>query len=205
MNNCKELPQALLEDAQQKWAAFKKSAESANTPVSRDPIIVSSMRRVFAFSDFVAESCIRDPSLLHDLIQSGDLQRHYSPDDFVQPLVRKLKGLCQEDELKRILRKFRRREMVRIAWRDLDGRADLAQTVADLSSLADACLEQTYRLLFQWQCEKFGTPTAADGSAQNLVILGLGKLGCRDCAQLQPLVQELHIIGVLAHLSLDGE
>jgi glutamate-ammonia-ligase adenylyltransferase len=79
-----------------------------------------------------------------------------------------------------MLRVYRRREMVRIAWRDLAGWTDLAQTVADLSSLADACLEQAQRLLFQWQCEKYGTPAAADGSEQGLVILGLGKLGARE-------------------------
>ena len=180
MKQTGELPEELVEDAQQKWDAFKNSAESVNIPLPRDTLIVSSLRRVFAFSDFVAESCIRDPSVLHDLIQSNDLQSHYSAGDFEQSLSQKLNGVSQEEELNRILRKYRRREMVRIAWRDLDGRADLAQTVADLSAMADACLQQAYRLLFQWQCKKFGTPTAADGSVQNLVILGLGKLGARE-------------------------
>ncbi|MBW2408454.1 MAG: bifunctional [glutamate--ammonia ligase]-adenylyl-L-tyrosine phosphorylase/[glutamate--ammonia-ligase] adenylyltransferase [Deltaproteobacteria bacterium] len=175
-----ELPKELLEDAQQKWDAFKSSAESSGIPLPRDPEIVSSLRRVFAFSDFVAESCIREPDLLHDLIHSGDLQRHYAPNDFIQPLIQNLEGVNQEDELNRVLRKYRRREMVRIAWRDLDGWADLAQTVTDLSAMADTCLEQAYRLLFQWQSEKLGTPTAADGSVQNLVILALGKLGARE-------------------------
>jgi glutamate-ammonia-ligase adenylyltransferase len=180
MNNYREFPKELEEDSQNKWDAFKSSAESAGIPLPRNPELVSSLHRVFAFSDFVAESCIRDPALLHDLIQSGDLQRDYAPNDFIQALIQNLKGVHQEDELNRVLRKYRRREMVRIAWRDLDGRSDLAQTVADLSAMADALLEQAYRLLFQWQCEKLGTPTAADGSVQNLVILGLGKLGARE-------------------------
>jgi glutamate-ammonia-ligase adenylyltransferase len=180
MKQTDELPKELVEDSQNKWNAFKNSAESVGIPLPRDPVIVSSLRRVFAFSDFVAESCIRDPSLLHNLIQSGDFQRDYLLDDFAQPLADKFKGISQENDLSRILRKYRRREMVRIAWRDLEGWADLAQTVADLSAMAGACLEQAYRLLFQWQCEKLGTPTAADGSVQNLVILGLGKLGARE-------------------------
>jgi glutamate-ammonia-ligase adenylyltransferase len=180
MDNLKELPSGLAEDAQNKWDAFKNSADAANIPLPQDPIILSSLRRVFALSDFVAESSVRDPSILLDLIESGDLQRSCSAEDYLQTLAEKLNGLDREDELGRIIRKYRRREMVRIAWRDLAGWADLAQTVADLSSLADACLEQTYRLLFEWQSEKFGTPTAADGSRQNLVILGLGKLGARE-------------------------
>jgi glutamate-ammonia-ligase adenylyltransferase len=180
MKQIKELPSELTRDAQQKWDAFKNSAESNGIPLPRDPAVVSSMRRVFAFSDFVAECCIRDPGLLHDLIQSGDLQRRYSPEDFAQTLPQKLNGVDQEDALNRRLRQYRRREMVRIAWRDLDGRADLAQTVADLSALADECLQQTLDLLYQWQCEKFGVPTSENDSKQNLVILGLGKLGARE-------------------------
>ena len=109
MNNIKDLPKELADDALNKWDAFRNSAESVNIAQPQDPIIRSSLRRVFAFSDFVAESCIRDPSMLHDLIESGDLQRQYSPDDFLQSLAKKLKSVSQEDELNRILRKYRRK------------------------------------------------------------------------------------------------
>jgi glutamate-ammonia-ligase adenylyltransferase len=85
-----------------------------------------------------------------------------------------------EDSLMRRLRHCRRREMVRIAWRDLAGWADLAETMADLSAFADACLHRTLQILYRWQCDKSGIPTAADGSQQHLVILGLGKLGAGE-------------------------
>ena len=39
------------------------------------------------------------------------------------------------------LRRFRRRHMVRIAWRDIAGWADLDETLHDLSALADACIQ----------------------------------------------------------------
>ena len=35
--------------------------------------------------------------------------------------------------------------MVRIAWRDIAGWADLDETLRDLSALADACIEFAYR------------------------------------------------------------
>ena len=180
MKQFNELPDILAEDSQQKWNAFKNSAESADIPPPQDPVILSSLRRVFALSDFVAESCIRDPALLHGLIQSGDLQRQYSQNDFSESLSAALKSISEEDALSRLLRKYRRREMVRIAWRDLAGWSDLSKTVAELSALADACLQQSLELLFQWQCQKFGVPASADGAGQNLVILGLGKLGARE-------------------------
>lgn len=46
--------------------------------------------------------------------------------------------------LQHILRRFRLYEMVRIAYRDLAGRADLEETMADLSALADACVNHAY-------------------------------------------------------------
>jgi len=67
--------------------------------------------------------------------------------------------------------------MIRIAWRDLAGWADLSQTMADLSALADACINQALLLLYEWACQKYGIPEGYDGSPQHLVVLGMGKLG----------------------------
>ena len=67
--------------------------------------------------------------------------------------------------------------MVRIAWRDLAGWADLSETMADLSALADACIDQSVSFLHEWQCSENGIPTGDDGSDQHLVVFGMGKLG----------------------------
>ena len=42
------------------------------------------------------------------------------------------------------LRRFRKRHMVRIAWRDIAGWADLDETLRDLSALADVCIGFAY-------------------------------------------------------------
>jgi glutamate-ammonia-ligase adenylyltransferase len=135
---------------------------------------------VFAFSDFVAENCTRHPALISDLVESGDLQRSYSQHHFSETLKTVLINVKNETALIQILRVFRRREMTRIAFRDLAGWSNLAETVTDLSNLADTCLEQTASILYDGLSEKFGKPTAEDGSPQSLIILGLGKLGARE-------------------------
>jgi glutamate-ammonia-ligase adenylyltransferase len=84
------------------------------------------------------------------------------------------------EDLAARLRRFRRRELVRIAWRDLMGSADLAATTSDLSDLAEACLDQALGWLYGRQCAEQGTPTAADGTPMGLVVLALGKLGARE-------------------------
>jgi glutamate-ammonia-ligase adenylyltransferase len=174
------LPDILQKDLETKWEAFKDSAKKAGIHLSQDPPILDALQRVLALSRFVAENGIRKPALISDLIDSGDLQRRYAPKDYHQKLKTILSDTTDEAALNRNLRTFRRREMLRIAFRDLCGWSDLAETVTDLSTLADTCLEQTVAILTRWLSERLGEPIAEDGSRQNLVVLGLGKLGAGE-------------------------
>ncbi len=154
--------------------------ESLGVELPDDPSVKTALKQVFGFSEFVARTCQRYPELLDDLLKSRDLQKKYSPDEFSGRLNDILGGVSTGSELASLLRRYRNREMVRIAWRDLAGWADLSETMADLSALADTCIENTFSLLHKWQIKKYGVPVGADGSHQKIVILGLGKLGARE-------------------------
>ncbi len=175
-----DLPEMLVKDLTKKWEALERSCAEHKIGLPQDSQILHALQRVFAFSDFVAGNCIRQPSLISDLIQSGNLQRRYSRHDFYEMLKLTLGDVKDEAALIQILRAFRCREMTRIAFRDLAGWSKFAETVTDLSGLADSCLEHTAAILYHGLAEKFGTPAAADGSPQHLVILGLGKLGAGE-------------------------
>lgn len=140
--------------------------------------LIQSIPKVWCCSEFVAESCTRKPELWVDLVNSGDLDSLYSE----QIYQIKLANLVVPDEVELMtqLRNFRRREMVRIAWRDLAGWADLDETLMDLSRLADACIQYALAFLYQKACELRGTPVLADGSPQQIVVLGMGKLGAYE-------------------------
>ena len=181
MKTITDLPDILVQDLESKWEAFEKSCDQDKISPPRDGPILQALQRVFAFSNFVADSCVRDPSLLADLIDSGDLQRPYDLQDYDQKLAKPLSGnIADESTLHRCLRNYRRREMIRIAFRDLCGWSNLAETVTDLSNMADTCLDRTTAILTGWLSDQYGVPTAEDGSRQQLVILGLGKLGARE-------------------------
>ena len=167
----------IADQANDKWLTYLRAADTAGILPVKDPEHIIRLKQVFAFSDFVAAGCIRDPAMPVDLIDSGDITRRYPGDEYHLKLKPLLSDATDEETLGRLLRRYRRRELVRIAWRDLSGWADLSETVSDLSAFADACLEHALNILHQWQCRRFGTPTAADGSKQRLVVLGLGKLG----------------------------
>ena len=174
------LPEILAADAETKRARLQQALGEAGRCLPSEADFPDQLLRVLAFSDFVAESLIADPSLLIDLWSSGELHKAAAPGETAARLAAVLEGSLEAEDLAVRLRRFRRREMVRIAWRDLLGRADLAEVTADLSDLAGACLEQALFRLFRRQCAEQGTPVSFDGAPACLVVLGLGKLGARE-------------------------
>ncbi len=175
-----ELPPALAEDAANKWTAFCQAARAAGLRIPEDPAFAAEVQRVFAFSEFAAQSAARDPGVVVDLWASADIDAAYAPGRYRGLLAEALAAVDSEADLATALRKLRRREMVRIAWRDLAGRAELAVTMAELSRLADACIAQALKRLNDWQCAECGTPLDARGLPQSLVVVGMGKLGARE-------------------------
>jgi len=150
----------------------------AELNISQSPEVSASIAKVWCSSLFVAESCTRKPELLVDLVNSGDLSAIYNENSYAERLARK--PVESQAELMTKLRDFRRREMIRIAWRDLSGWAELSETLADLSHLADACIQYALDFLYQEACELRGTPLLPDGSPQQIVVLGMGKLGAYE-------------------------
>jgi len=137
--------------------------------------------RVTAGSDFVAEQVQRDPAFLLELAATGELERGLQPGEMGAQLEALLHDCADEDDLGRRLRRFRRRQQVRIIWRDLTRRSDLAGTCRDLSDLADACIDQSLGWLYQRHCQQFGVPIGnRSGLPQKLIVLGMGKLGAGE-------------------------
>ncbi|MHB8668004.1 MAG: bifunctional [glutamate--ammonia ligase]-adenylyl-L-tyrosine phosphorylase/[glutamate--ammonia-ligase] adenylyltransferase [Burkholderiales bacterium] len=142
---------------------------------------LETLPRVFGASEFVARSCAQHPTVLRELIESGDLFRACAEGEMTPRLTRALANAADETELKTRLRVLRRREMVRIAWRDLAGWADLEESMATLSQFADACLDGALAKLHVWAVAKHGEPRAASGATPpRLVVLALGKLGGQE-------------------------
>ncbi|KFX71412.1 bifunctional glutamine-synthetase adenylyltransferase/deadenyltransferase [Pseudomonas taeanensis MS-3] len=139
------------------------------------------LRRVTAASDFVVQQALRDPQMLLELAESGELERPLQAGELRAQLAAQLLECEGEDELGRRLRRFRNRQQLRIIWRDISRQADLIETCRDLSDLADSCIDLAYHWLYPQHCAQFGTPIGRrTGQAQHMVILGMGKLGAHE-------------------------
>lgn len=137
-----------------------------------------SQEKVWTCSDFVARLCLLRPEMLTDLHESGDLYRAYDVEEFSSQLSLLAENTATEDELKSTLRKSRQREMLRIAWRDLSGWADLNETMTTTSALADGLVTAAYKWLDADLSAKHGVPSeASTKEPARFVILAMGKLG----------------------------
>ena len=175
------MPGALRHHVEQAWDIYIESIAKAGLDVPGHPDFIKILYKVWAYSDFVAQSCVLHPGLINDLLDSGDLLSDYRPDEYHAKLKNQLGKVKDQGTLEVLLRTFRRREMVRIAWRDLAGWASLKETMRDLSALADACIDHTARILYQWQSGEMGVPMGGHNKTpQSLVIIGMGKLGASE-------------------------
>jgi glutamate-ammonia-ligase adenylyltransferase len=174
-----KIPIPLRGGVETHWHGLRE--RMAHLPRQEPETWVPVLPRVFAASEFVARLCVQHPELLPELLKSGDLLRAYSPGELTRRVVRELANAADEAALKTRLRLLRRREMVRIAWRDLAGWADLRETLATLSEFADACVHEAQEKLHAWACAKNGAPHGEhSGRPQKLVVLALGKLGGQE-------------------------
>ncbi|MDF1528813.1 MAG: bifunctional [glutamate--ammonia ligase]-adenylyl-L-tyrosine phosphorylase/[glutamate--ammonia-ligase] adenylyltransferase [Sedimenticola sp.] len=168
------------EEANKRWCDWRSDSPVIAESLCSAKGFEQELLKVWEGSDFVVQCCVREPELLVRLQQSGQLSESYAEGDIASQLASILAEVTDEVGLQHHLRRFRNEQMVRIIWRDLSQRAPLAETLADLSGLADACVDQALRLLYGWAIEKQGVPRNEAGVQQSLVVLGMGKLGARE-------------------------
>ena len=85
-----------------------------------------------------------------------------------------------EDELKQALRRLRQRVMATLIVRDLGGHAPLAEVVETMTQLAEITTNFAACFIHRQLATQFGEPLDAQGQAQRLLIVGMGKLGGRE-------------------------
>ncbi len=153
---------------------IKARATNANASMA----ILDTIRHVLSVSPFIARTAQTVPGFWVDILPI--LEHPDQPGDLSDRLKRQLDELDDPADFDHLLRGFRRNEIIRIAWRDLCGWADTAETLLDLSTLADVCVQAAHDIHERALIDRFGVPRDDAGGRQGMVILGMGKLGGQE-------------------------
>lgn len=134
--------------------------------------------RAVAMSDFVWNTLQKQPELLSIWLTTPPDEQNCS--DYAERIGALLEKVDDEHSLQRELRLFRHRELAALSYIQSNN-SHLVQVVFEkLSDLAESLILAARDWLFQRMCQDFGTPMNEQGEIQELVILGMGKLGGRE-------------------------
>jgi glutamate-ammonia-ligase adenylyltransferase len=85
-----------------------------------------------------------------------------------------------EATLRAALRDLRTWVMCHVLTRDLGGEADLAEVTETMTVLAETTLRSAHELLRAALVQRYGAPLSPTGWEQELLVIGMGKLGGRE-------------------------
>jgi [glutamine synthetase] adenylyltransferase / [glutamine synthetase]-adenylyl-L-tyrosine phosphorylase len=142
--------------------------------------IIASAPAVLAASDFLLDALCRDPDLIAALASRAD--QHFAGAPIALPPLPPdpatgAEHAAGEAQFMAALRRWRRAEFSRIAWRDLAGWASLAETLADLSRAADLAVVLAHEVALRTLSARYGQPRSPARVPQQLIIVAMGKLG----------------------------
>ena len=141
---------------------------------------IAQIKQAFGLSDFIAGSAYKQPELLAQCFDEGLFEQAERCDAIKAELALRLAACQDETKLHTLLRQFRRKHMLIIAWRELLGKSDLSESLSHTSCLADELISQSSLWLYQKQCAEVGEPRNKEGVAQPFYILAMGKLGGKE-------------------------
>ena len=104
----------LQQETEKHWRQWCEKLTEAGLAPPEDAGFKSQLMQVWEASDYVLQSALREPGLLGELQADGELARTYVPDEMAQRLRELLAGVTDEASLGKRLRRYRRRQMVRI-------------------------------------------------------------------------------------------
>jgi glutamate-ammonia-ligase adenylyltransferase len=135
-------------------------------------------------SPFLVNLMYKAPEILVWLFLENGIELARSAEDMQMAVQVMVNEKTDFIELQKQLRCFKRREIVRIAARDLNGLAPLEEVMAELADLASSTLQVAYQVCRCCLIRDHGAPLLAGDAATvreaEMTVIGMGKLGGRE-------------------------
>lgn len=166
---------------------FGRLADASIAPAAlfRSPLLERPIRellvRLFSTSRWLTDIVVRNPGLLWWLIDRRTIEEERDATSLRREADRQIAAF--RDERRRInsLKRFQRREILRIGARDLLGLAGVETVTRELSALADAVVGAALGLAAGGPSRELaGEARNEAGPAAGFAVVALGKLGGRE-------------------------
>jgi glutamate-ammonia-ligase adenylyltransferase len=151
------------------------------TFLAENPDLLEALVILFSGSQILTDTLLKEPAHFDWLKHPDILNESRSMDALTRDFHELSEGNYLSEKIPVLLRRFKKREYIRIGLRDLLGKAPMQETVEDISNLADVCLQIAYEYADQVLRKKFGVPFYQDADDNwkqaEFTVLGMGKLG----------------------------
>lgn len=155
------------------------SPDMERTLMSGSPQYLHLLVTLFSQSYFLSDLLFRYPQYVSWLWSEAELKTAQSDNEMKANFLNSVTAFDSFEDCCRAMRRFRQREILRIATRDIVTYAPLTSITEDLSTLADAALETAISVGSRDLRERYGKPMGEQG-ASTFVIIAMGKLGGRE-------------------------
>ncbi len=141
----------------------------------RDPTALPILVRIFATSQYLSDILAAEPESFELVRASQGMP--YSRQALVDDLLAEVAALESDPAIMAALRRFKQREILRIAYGDIICEQSIPTVSAQISYVADAILEAALFAAYRKLSHRWGVPRQSHGKRAGFVILGMGKLG----------------------------
>ena len=132
-------------------------------------------------SPFLVNLMYKSPDIVRWLFLENGIDLPRSPEEMQAAIRATVDESTDFTALQKALRSFKRREIVRIAARDLNGLAPLEEVMGELADLASSTLQVAYEVCRRCLIHDHGVPlTSGDDEVPveaEMTVIGMGKLG----------------------------
>ena len=182
-NMCDQFEQVFptLSDPDMALNNLERFVDASRNPLSlaalfeRDDEALPTLLQIFSTSQYLSDHLVRDKES-YDLLRMTE-GAPLAREELIADLVREVEMLPGDKEVMTALRRFKHREMLRVAYGDIVRGQPLETVIRQISYIADAAVEAALHSAIRKISASRGEPRGLDGQPARFVVLALGKLG----------------------------
>ncbi|MFN9342898.1 MAG: bifunctional [glutamate--ammonia ligase]-adenylyl-L-tyrosine phosphorylase/[glutamate--ammonia-ligase] adenylyltransferase [Planctomycetota bacterium] len=167
-------PDMALNNLERFFAASRSPLATAAL-FDREPTGIPILLKLFSASQYLADLLVRDTEA-YDFLRMTEGLPH-QPEVLLDDLASELRGAQDLAQAMVVIRRFKHRETLRIAFGDLIAEQRLPVVAEQISYVADAICEGAWQFCDRLLEKKFGWPLNEAGERIPFAILAMGKLG----------------------------